>query len=125
MTSAPLAPLRRSAGEKSHRTGRARSPLSRQVDILERDIADRWNIVDTAHRTGIDSAPLAVAAVRLYPFKLMTENLQREPLERFGLGPVDKRDNLFVNGHRLRAGRGTGMIMARRRRSFNPASPAS
>jgi len=47
---------------------------------------------------------------------LMTKDLQGEPLERLGRGPVDKREDLLVDGHRLFAKEGwTPTIMAPRR----------
>src|SRR5579862_4712824 len=49
-------------------------------------------------------------------FELMTKNLQRDPLERFILRPVDKREDLLVDGHtdsRQRPRRGSIMASAR------------
>jgi len=80
------------------RAGGSRGTVRREVAILERDIADRGNVVNVADGD-LDPAPLAVSAVRPNCLELMAENLHREPLEFLRLGPVDKRENLLVDGH--------------------------
>ena len=116
MPSAPRSPLRGPACEKNDRIGRQCRSIDRKLSVLERDIADRRDLVNAANPVRPDSKPLAVPPVRRNCFKLMTKDLQREPLERFRLWPVDKREDLLVDGHRLFAKEGwTATIMAPRR----------
>ena len=100
MSSAALPPLRRPAGEEDCRTRRSRGTVRREVAVLERDIADRRNVVNVADGADLDPAPLAVRAVRPNRLELMAENVQRKPLEFLRLRPVDKRENLLVDGHK-------------------------
>src|SRR5271154_892954 len=71
-----------------------------EVAVLERDIADGGNVVNVADGGGLDPAPFAVRAVRPDRLELMAENVQRQPLKFLRLGPVDKRENLLVDGHK-------------------------
>ena len=81
MSSAPLASLRRPAGEEDCRAGGSRGTVRREVAVLERDIADRRNVVNVADGGNFDSAPVAVRAVRPNRLELMAENVERKPLE--------------------------------------------
>jgi hypothetical protein len=101
MTSAAFAPLGGPAGEKNGGASRQRGAFSRKIGVLERDVADGRNIVYDAHRARIHAQRLAVAPVRADRVELMAKNIERQPLERLRVGPVDKRENLLVNGHRI------------------------
>src|SRR5271166_3748682 len=97
MASAVLPPLGRTAGQKDGSTRGSRGVFTREVGILERDIADRWDVVDVSHRVGTDATHLAVALVCPDRLVLMTKDSYGEPLERRWLRPVDKREHLLVD----------------------------
>src|SRR5277367_3666952 len=98
--SAALPSLRRPAGEENCRAGGSRGIIRREVGVLERDIADDRDVINVADGGDLDPAPLAVRPVGPNRLELMAENVQRQPLESLRLGPVDKRENLLVDGHK-------------------------
>ena len=125
MPSAPLPSLRRPAGEKNRRTARCCS-LARKLRVLERDVAYSRDLVNAAdQRPARRRVPRSSDRYACNCFKLMTKDGQRDPLERFRLRPVDKREYLFINGHRIKRQSTAERSRSwhRAARPFNPARP--
>src|SRR5258705_7653216 len=92
-----LASLGGSTGQKNERTGKLSRIITRKIGELERDVADRRNVINTAHRLRIRATLLAVTAIGTHRLELMAKDLERQRFETFIHRLVDKGEYSLVN----------------------------
>src|SRR4029077_16686847 len=71
--------------------------ITREIRELERDVADRRDVLQMEHRRGIHATLLAVASIWTHRLELITKDLERQRFETFIHRLADKGKYSLVN----------------------------